>query len=609
MSREVQLADLMLQWEDRRSAGLAASAEELCRDCPELAAEVARRIGIVESLEDLLNVDRVRSISNATTAPREGGRPTPQPTRIPGYEILDVLDQGGMGIVYRARQIDLSRIVAVKMMAGAHPSGPRLSRFRTECRAIAQLHHPNLVEIFEFGETDVGPYFSMELVEGGNLTERLKSDPPGFEETAQLVESIARVVHEVHQRGIIHRDLKPANILLTPDGVPKVTDFGLAKLLDEESGHSRTGEVLGTLAYMAPEQIDPAIGPVDVQADVYALGAILYELLAGQPPFRAATTQLMRQIVQDDPPAPSTVRSDVPRDLDAISLKCLEKKPEARYRSAAELADDLRRFLEHRPTHARPAGPIRRTAKVVRRRPELRALVILAVLAAVAIPIAVVTQRQLHESELRAEAERLAPAARDVLQRNCFACHGDRNHVVERNLNVLSHAALIDSTRRLVVPGSPENSRLIQRIADGSMPPEKFEIERPPLAEEDLSILTRWIRGGAPQPAETDTAPSEVKVRPSETARQAKAIFVEHCWECHKHSIAEGGIRILHHRLLVNIRKVVVPGKPDESELFQLLSRDGDGVMPPRPRPPLTEAEVEAIRKWIAEGASPFPSK
>jgi len=173
---EEQLADLMLQWEERRLAGLAAAAVELCHDCPELA----RRIDVVESMEGLLDVEPVRSISNATTAPRAGGPPAPQPTNIPGYEILDVLDQGGMGIVYRARQTELSRIVAVKMMAGAHPSGPRLSRFRTECRAIAQLHHPNLVEIFESGETDVGPYFSMELVEGGDLNAKLKSNPPTF---------------------------------------------------------------------------------------------------------------------------------------------------------------------------------------------------------------------------------------------------------------------------------------------------------------------------------------------------------------------------------------------------------------------------------------------
>lgn len=607
MSREEQLADLMLQWEDRRNAGLAVSADELCRDCPELVEEVRQRIEIIESMESLLRVKR--SFSDATTAPRAAGPSAPQPTHIPGYEILDVLDQGGMGIVYRARQTELSRIVAVKMMAGAHPSGPQLSRFRTECRAIAQLHHPNLVEIFESGETDVGPYFSMELVDGGNLNTRLKTNPPSSEEAATLVESIARVVHEVHQRGIIHRDLKPANILLTADGVPKVTDFGLAKLLDEESGHSRTGEVLGTLTYMAPEQIDPSTGSVAVPVDVYALGAILYELLAGRPPFLGRTTQLMRQIVQDDPPAPSTIRSDLSRDLDAICLKCLEKKPELRYGSALELADDLRRFLEHHPIKARPAGPIRRTAKVVRRRPELRTLIVLTVIAFVAVPIAVVVLRQFREAELRAEAERLAPAARNVLLRNCFACHGDENHKVERNLRVLSHPALLDSTRRLVVPGRPEDSRLIQRIADGSMPPEDLEIERPPLAEEELSILTRWIRGGAPPFEESDAVPEDNHQNESESARKVKDIFVKRCWKCHKHGVAQGGIRILHHRLLVNVRKAVVPGRPEESELFQLVARQNEGVMPPPPLPPLTQREIEVIRLWIAEGAPPFPAE
>jgi serine/threonine-protein kinase len=610
MSREEQLAELMLQWEERRLAGIATSAGELCEGCPELTTELARRIDIIESMESLLSVEQVRSISNATTAPRAGGPPAPQPTSIPGYEILDVLDQGGMGIVYRARQVALSRIVAVKMMAGAHPLGPRLSRFRTECRAIAQLHHPNLVEIFEFGETDVGPYFSMELVEGGNLNERLKSDPPGFEETATLVESIARVVHEVHERGIIHRDLKPANILLTPGGVPKVTDFGLAKLLDEESGHSRTGEVLGTLTYMAPEQIDPSLGSVDAPADVYALGAILYELLTGQPPFRAMTTHLMRQIVQDDPPAPSTIRSDVPRDLAAICLKCLEKKPESRYASALDLAEDLRGYIEHRPIKARPAGPIRRTVKVVRRRPELRALVVLALFALVAVPVAILIQGKLDEAQLRADAEEVAPLARDVLRRNCFACHGGEQSEGTRALDMLSHAALLDSDRRIIVPGSPEDSRLIQRISDGSMPPAELEIERPPLPEEELSILRRWIRGGAPSFASADfESSSEIVVERSESAAAAKAIFVRHCYECHNHDLVKGGIRILHHRLLVNVRKVVVPGKPDESELLQLLMMDSEGVMPPAPRPRLSKDEVSAIRRWIAEGARPFPAE
>lgn len=608
MSSEEQLADLMLQWEDRRLAGLAVSADELCCDCPELARELARRIEIVESLEDLLSVDRVRSISNQTTAPGRSGLATPQPTSIPGYEILDVLDQGGMGIVYRARQIDLSRIVAVKMMAGAHPSGPRLSRFRTECRAIAQLHHPNLVEIFEFGETDVGPYFSMELVEGGNLTERLKSDPPGCEEAAALVESIARVVHEVHERGIIHRDLKPANILLTLASVPKVTDFGLAKLLDEESGHSRTGEVLGTLAYMAPEQIDPSIGSVDTRTDIYALGAILYELLARQPPFRAVTTQLMRQIIQNDPPAPSTIRGTVPRDLDAICLKCLEKKPQSRYASARDLAGDLQSYLEHRPIKARPAGPIRRTANFVRRRPELRVLIAAALFLLLAIPVGIVVQGQLTEARLRAEAEEVAPLARDVLRRNCFACHGGEQSDARRALDMLSHTALLNSDRRIIVPGSPEDSRLIQRITDGSMPPAHLERERPPLPEKELSILRRWIRGGAPSFAATDQeSRSEIVVEPSESASAAKAIFIRHCYECHNHNLVKGGIRILHHRLLVNVRKVVVPGRPDESELLQLLMSDTEEVMPPAPRHRLDKDEVRSIRQWIAEGASPFP--
>jgi len=608
MTPEDRLTDLMLQWEAGRRGGRVESVSHVCRKFPELAGELARRIEIVESVEILLGMDHGMSVSGAVTVSLESGASVPPPVEIPGYELQGILNQGGMGIVYRARQISLARIVAVKMMMGSHPSGSALSRFQTECRAIAHLHHPNLVEVFEFGETAAGPYFSMELVEGGNLTERMQSDPPGFQEAALLVESIAKVVHVVHERGIIHRDLKPANILLTEEGIPKVADFGLAKLLDQESGHSRTGELLGTLTYMAPEQIDSSFGAVGTRSDVYGLGAVLYELLTGQPPFQSSRTHLLRQVLEDDPRAPSTLRSAVPKELEAISLKCLEKRPGSRYASAQEIAEELRSFLEGRPVRARPVGPIQRTAKVVRRRPELKMLLCVALLVLVAAPIAAIVIRMQRAAELHTDALQCAPLVHDVLKRNCFACHGQDRNRIEGGLDILNHQALLDSRRRMIVPGAPEDSRLIQRIADGSMPPEHLEMTRPPIAQKELSILERWIRGGAPKFSVTGQADTpRQRTAFSKSAADVKKIFVQRCYECHKHGVARGGIRILHHRLLVNIRKVVVPGRPDESELLQLLLTESRRVMPPPPRTRLTDAEVSVIRQWITDGASPFP--
>jgi serine/threonine protein kinase len=275
---------------------------------------------------------------------------------VPGYEIRGELGRGGMGVVYQARQMGLDRLVALKVvLAGAHAGPDDLARFRREAEAIARLHHPNVVEIYEVGDRDGLPYFSMELCGGGSLAQQLAAGPLAPRRAAQLVETLARAVQAAHDAGVVHRDLKPANVLLAADGTPKVTDFGLAKRLDGTTELTATGAIVGTPSYMAPEQASGDSKRVGPAADVYALGAVLYACLTGRPPFRAATqVDTLLQVVADPPAPPSQLRPGVPAELEALCLRCLEKRPGQRYASAAELADALRRFLDGLPAQVRP---------------------------------------------------------------------------------------------------------------------------------------------------------------------------------------------------------------------------------------------------------------
>jgi serine/threonine-protein kinase len=295
---------------------------------------------------------------------------------IPGYEILGVLGRGGMGVVYRARQVELDREVALKMiLAGGHAGPEERARFRSEALAIARLRHPHVVQIHEVGEHNGLPYFSLELMDAGSLAQRLGGKPLPAQPAAQLVETLARAVHTAHQQGILHRDLKPGNVLLTADGTPKIADFGLAKRLQGASGQTPAGAILGTPNYMAPEQAVGDNRPIGPAADVYALGAILYELLTGRPPFNAATPlDTIMLVVNQEPLPPRRPQPSVPRDLENICLKCLEKEPAKRYATALELAEDLGRFRAGEPIRAHPVGRMRRLAKWARRRPAAAAL-------------------------------------------------------------------------------------------------------------------------------------------------------------------------------------------------------------------------------------------
>jgi hypothetical protein len=271
------------------------------------------------------------------------------------YEIQEEIARGGMGVVYRARQVSVNRTVALKMILSQQlASDDDVRRFQIEVEAAANLDHPNILPIYEIGEHDGQHYFSMKLIEGGNLGSRAAELVPQPRKGAALVAQLARAVHFAHQRGILHRDLKPANVLLDPDGTPYVTDFGLAKRIEEDSGLTRTGAVVGTPSYMSPEQAR-AEKQLTTASDVYALGAILYEFISGQPPFRARTAvDTILQVIEKEPEAPRTFNPRADRDLSAIALKCLQKAPEERYESAAALADDLGRWLNGEPTKARP---------------------------------------------------------------------------------------------------------------------------------------------------------------------------------------------------------------------------------------------------------------
>jgi serine/threonine-protein kinase len=355
------------------------SPEDVCRDRPELLAEVRKRWAAFRRVDGALAALFPDSSVGAAAA----ASPAPELPQISGYKVLGELGRGGMGVVYRAWHQRLNRPVALKMLlAGPYARPEERERFLREAQAVAGLRHPNIVPVYDVGESDGRPYFTMELVEGGSLAQTLTGAPRPAHDAAALVATLADAVQTAHRSGIVHRDIKPGNILLTGDGTPKITDFGLARRIGESSALTMSGVVLGTPSYMSPCQArgdKSALGPA---TDVYALGAILYELLTGRPPFRAETpAATLQQVLTDEPVPPARLNPRVPRDLETICLKCLQKEPHRRFASAAAMAEDLRRFVRGEPIAARPAGRVERLARWSRRQPAAATLLSISLLA------------------------------------------------------------------------------------------------------------------------------------------------------------------------------------------------------------------------------------
>ena len=383
MSRQSLLSEMRLCWHEARERGEGLTPEQLCINHPELLRELKQQISAVESMEAAIKSCNAGTEDSATST-NPVLRASAKELTIPGFEILEELGRGGMGVVYKARQVKLKRLVALKMiLSGSHARPDQLGRFRAEAEAVARFQHPNIVQIHEISEKDGLPYFALEFVDGGSLDKRLNGTPLPPRQAAHIVETLARAMHYAHERGVIHRDLKPGNVLLTTGKfMPKITDFGLAKQVDDDAGQTKSGAVMGTPSYMAPEQAEGRIKEIGPHTDVYALGAILYELLTGRPPFRGASSMdTMMQVLTQDPVPPSRLHPKVSHDLETICLCCLQKVPVKRYTSAGSLADDLRRFLSGEPIQARRTPLWERTWKWMKRRPAAALLLGVSLLA------------------------------------------------------------------------------------------------------------------------------------------------------------------------------------------------------------------------------------
>jgi serine/threonine protein kinase/Flp pilus assembly protein TadD len=476
-------ADTTVLWAERPaengdSLGFADSAE--------VSAEKRERYSL--NTQVMLSTDESGQVVRSDTATVSDARASaggskPAESRlagvaVPGYDILEELGRGGMGVVYKARQRRLQRLVALKMvLAGAHVGAVGLARFRAEAEAVAKLLHSNIVQIYETGEHEGRPYFSLEFVDGGSLDQRMRESPTTPRAAARLVETLARTMDVAHQRGIVHRDLKPANILLAKLGnqssvlrqretdstslpanhwsrttTPKIADFGLAKRVDEESSQTQSGTILGTPSYMAPEQAGGKNKEIGPAVDIYSLGAILYELLVGRPPFKAGSPiDTVRQVIEQEPVPPRQLEPRVPPDLETICLKCLEKDPLRRFGTAGDLAEDLRRFLEGEPILARPTPTWERAWKWGKRRPYAVAIMGLTAAILVGAGLFIVW----HNVSLRGQLDIARTEERMARQREHDAVETQRQSAIKQE-----GQKLFDSARVAVAARDWSSARL-----------------------------------------------------------------------------------------------------------------------------------------------------
>ena len=380
--------------------------------------------------------------------------------KVDGYDIVTELGHGGMGVVYKANQRRLSRMVALKMIrAGSLAKAEDRARFRVEAEAIAELRHPNIIQIYDIGEVGTLPFVALELLEGGSLDDLLAGTPQPGRPSALMAATLARAIHAAHQAGIIHRDLKPSNVLFAAEGTPKITDFGLAKRLDED-GYTKSGQVLGSPSYIPPEQAGGGSKKVGPAADVYALGAILYEMLTGRPPFKGTTpVETVMQVLNEDPVPPCRLQSQVPRDLETICLKCLEKEPNKRYVSAEALADDLDRYLADEPILARRTPLWERGLKWARRRPTTSSVLAISFLIASILAMLGLRhhanrqnwarQEDQHVERLRQGAETVLSMVRDHLLDDSLSSD-DMNELYRLEASLKSQPRLSDQHSRAV---------------------------------------------------------------------------------------------------------------------------------------------------------------
>jgi WD40 repeat protein len=439
-ARQLRLDEVLAEYMQAVESGHGPGRDELLARHPDLAPELRAFFTDQDGFDHLVGPVR------ATSSSAPGRPPMLLPTLVPGgrdagaqaqappfgdYRLLEVIGRGGMGVVYKALQVSLNRVVALKMIAaGQLASAAEVGRFRKEAEAAAGLDHPHIVPIYEVGEHDGWHYYTMKLVEGGSLDRHLSHFREGTR-AARLLAAVARAVHYAHQHGTLHRDLKPANVLLDSEGQPHVTDFGLAKRVNGGAGLTRSGAIVGTPSYMAPEQASGA-RRLTTAVDVYALGAILYELLTGRSPFRAETPlALLQQVVERDPLRPRAVNPQCPRDLETVCLKCLQKEPARRYGSAEALAEELERWLADEPIRARRSGAGERLFKWARRRPTAAAAVAVSALAALLVVVALAVSNWLVRRALEEKTGALQ-AREQALRREQQASYFQRIALADR---------------------------------------------------------------------------------------------------------------------------------------------------------------------------------